>query len=59
MREVRSDAKRKDMFVNETSALRRKIGKEELIRPTHFLTVPSIQSTVVVRLNVVDTGSCM
>ena len=58
-REVGSDVKRKEMFVKETSALRRNREEEELILPTHFVTRPSIESTVVVRLNAVEADSCM
>ena len=44
-REVELEVKRKEMVVKERSARMRKMGEEELILPTHFVTLPSIEST--------------
>ena len=59
MREEGSDVKRNEMLVKETSALRMKMGREEVILPTYLLILPSKESIMVVRLNVVDSDSCM
>ena len=60
MKDDGSDVKRNEMFVKETFAWMMNMGEEEsLIVPTDLLILLSLESTVVVRVKVVDSDSCM